>query len=143
MEKRQARPERIPVNGTRDILTVSGRDPNYEYRWVLDQPGRIDKFKQAGYEVVTDDLKVGQKAVDSSDKKLGSAITTSRGGQTLVLMRVLKEWYEEDQKAKQDKVDALEATLQDEARSGGFPGSGSRERGSYTPEGGGLNIKRR
>lgn len=142
MTQRPTRKERIPVNGARDILTVKDKDPNYEYRWVIDVPGRLDKFKQAGYEVVTADLEIGQKAVDSNEK-LGSAIITSRGGATLVLMRIPKEWYDEDQKAKQDKVDALEETLQAELRAGGFPGVGSGDRGTYVPTGGGLQIQRR
>src|SRR3990167_3127945 len=118
------RKERIPVNGTRDILTVAGKDPNYEYRWVLDMPGRVDYFKQAGYEVVTEDLEVGQESVDRGTK-VGSVITqASRDGRTLVLMRQKKEWYDEDQAAKQAKVDALETTMKEEIRRGRIPGSG-------------------
>lgn len=115
------RKERIPVNGNRDILTVAEKDPNYEYRWVLDIPGRLDKFNQAGWEVVQENLDVGQTAVDSGSK-VGSAITTSRGGQTLVLMRILKEWYDEDQLAKQEKVDALEETMHQELKAGRLEG---------------------
>lgn len=40
--------ERIPVNGnTKNILTVSNRDPDYKYRWVLNDPDRVAKFKEA------------------------------------------------------------------------------------------------
>ena len=44
-------------------------------------------------------------------KKLGSAITRPDGGSTLVLMRILKEWYNEDQALKAEKIDALEQTM--------------------------------
>lgn len=116
------RKERIPVNGNRDILTVMNKKPELEYRWVVDTPGRIEKFKQGGWEVVQDEaLTVGQKAVDTGSK-LGSAITTSRGGQTLVLMAIPKEWYDEDQLAKQEKVDSLEALMMQETRSGRVEG---------------------
>lgn len=136
------RKERIPVNSTRDILTVANKDPNYEYRWVLDVPGRIVKFQDGGWEVVTEDLKVGDKAVDSNTK-VGSAITKRTGVSMLVLMRIPKEWYDEDQAAKQAGVDATEEMLQADIAAGKFPGAGSTERGSYVPTGGGLTIRRR
>jgi len=109
---KQVRPKRTPVGGARDILTVANMDPNYVYRWVNDKDGRITKFKEGGYEVVTSDTEVGQDAVDRGSK-LGSAITKSVGGMTTaVLMRIPREWYDEDQTAKLDAIDALEATMQ-------------------------------
>lgn len=132
-----ARKERIPVNGQRDILTVAEhlKDPNYEYRFVLDTPGRLTKFDQGGWEIVKDDsLKVGQTAVDNSGTRLGSAVTVSRGGQVLVLMRIPKEWYDEDQLAKQAKVDATEETMNRQLRTGVIDGNP----GFY---GGNMSIK--
>ena len=110
---------RIPVSAARDILTVHGQDPNYVYRWVLDdpkRPGRLQRFKDGGYEIVTDTNEIGQSTVDRG-KKLGSAITRPDGGSTLVLMRILKEWYDEDQDLKAEKLDDLEATMISEAQS--------------------------
>lgn len=115
------RKERVPVNGNKNILTVMDKKSDLEYRWVLDTPGRLQKFLDGGWEVVVDELKVGDKAVDSGSK-LGSAITTSRGGQTLVLMAIPKEWYDEDQKAKQEKVDAVEETMMRETLAGRVEG---------------------
>lgn len=106
-----AKKKRTPVGGARDILTVKNPDPNYVYRWVLDAPGRLGRFREGGYEEVTADLEVGQNTVDRGSK-LGSVITkSSGGGQTLVLMRIPKEWYDEDQKTKQDAIDDLEDTM--------------------------------
>ena len=114
MEKNTSnRPSRIPVGSARDILTVQGKDPNYMYRWVLDdpkRPGRLQRFKDGGYEVVTDVNEIGDKTVDRG-KRLGSAITRPDGGSTLVLMRILKEWYDEDQVLKADKISSLEQTM--------------------------------
>lgn len=103
--------ERVPVGGPRNILTVANKEPGYVYRWVNDVPGRIDQFKQGGYEVVEDALKIGDPTVDRPTR-LGSATTVVRGTSTLVLMRIKQEWYDEDQAAKQAEVDALEATMQ-------------------------------
>jgi len=112
-QDKSTRPTRIPVGAARDILTVHGQDPNYVYRWVLDdprRPGRLQRFKDGGYEIVTDTNEVGMNAVDRG-KKLGSAITRPDGGSTLVLMRILKEWYNEDQLLKADKIDTLEQSM--------------------------------
>ena len=120
VEKRKERAERIPVGGARDVLTVPGKDPNYVYRWVLDVPGRIQRFEEGGYECVREELTVGQKIVDSNSQ-LGSIVTKHGGGNSkLILMRILKEWFDEDQKAKQDAIDVLEDTMQVEAKDGRY-----------------------
>ena len=109
MEKK--RPNRTPIRGGRDILAVQNQDPNYVYRWVNDTTGRIERFKAAGYEPVTADVEVGTKAVDRNSK-LGSVITRSVGGTiTAVLMRIPKEWYDEDQAAKQAQIDESDRML--------------------------------
>lgn len=129
--KQVERAKRTPVGGARDILTVMNKDPNYVYRFVLsDIPGRVERFKQGGYEVVVDDLEVGQRTVDRQTK-LGSAVTAHAGsGRQYVLMRILREWYEEDQKAKQDKVNALEHSMMDDVQHGRIPGSSEPGYGS-------------
>ena len=120
MEKVTPKKARIPVGAARDILTVQGQDPNYVYRWVLDdpkRPGRLQRFKDGGYEIVTDTNEIGQNTVDRG-KKLGSAITRPDGSSTLVLMRILKEWYDEDQEAKAEKIADLEATMLTDEQTG-------------------------
>ena len=135
----KVRPKRTSVGSARDILTVLNKDPNYEYRFVSDdpkRPGRIERLKELGYEMVTDDLEVGQKAVDRNTK-VGSVITRQGGGGiTLVLMRIPKEWYDEDQKDKQKKVDALQAAMQADVKAGRIPGS------NQPGVGGSLTIER-
>lgn len=112
--ERKERTRRSPVGGARDILTVYGKDPNFVYRWVRNDEGRVQWFKERGYEVVTDSQhQVGDKVVDSGSQ-LGSAITKHGGGTVkLVLMRIPKEWYDEDQAAKEDEIAATEKTMQD------------------------------
>lgn len=137
METTSKGQKRIPVGSARDILTVANKDPNYFYRWVLDdpkRPGRLQRFLSGGYEVVTDEEEVGQKTVDRSNKKLGSAITRPDGGSTLVLMRILKEWYDEDQAAKQDKITSLESTMNRDAKEGRIPGTNEPGYGTLTIE---------
>lgn len=114
------RKKRTPVAGARDVLTVLGKDENYQYRWVKDSPGRVLRFKDGGWDVVTDSLEVGQRTVDR-ESKIGSVITKASGdGGTLVLMRIPKEWFNEDQLAKWAQIDALESSMKQEAKEGRY-----------------------
>lgn len=124
MAKNSSRPTRVPVSGARNILTVSGKDPNYAYRFVndIDHGMRVQMFKDGGWEIVdrNTDIKVGDKVVDQGSV-VGSTVTRYVGhGVTAVLMRIPLEWYEEDQAAKAAKVDEVEATMQDEQPAGNY-----------------------
>lgn len=117
---RPERPRRVPVSGPRDILTVMDQDPNYVYRWVNDTDGRLDRFKLGGWEVVTGKHTVGMDSINSGSNKYGSAHAKQiGGGNWAVLMRIPKEYYDEDQKAKQDRIDEIEATMREEGRKEG------------------------
>jgi hypothetical protein len=105
------RTRRTPVDGARDILTVYDKDPKFVYRWVRNDEGRIQWFQERGYEVVQKAHEVGQPVVDAGSQ-LGSAVTKFGGGKvTLVLMRILREWYDEDQAAKEASIAATEGTM--------------------------------
>lgn len=109
---------RIPINGEHNILTVEGLDPNYEYRWVNDEPGRIDRFKLAGYETVEHDVTVGDATADTSSQ-VGKVVTRPVGsGFTGYLMRIPKEYYEEDKAAFHRDIDEQEAAILADINSG-------------------------
>jgi hypothetical protein len=105
------RRERTALSGPRDKLVIYDKDPNFFYRWVRNDEGRVQWFKERGYEVVTQSHKVGEKAVDSGSQ-IGSAVTKFGGGTvTLICMRIPLEWYKEDQEAKEAEIAATEATM--------------------------------
>jgi hypothetical protein len=115
----EKRPDRIPIHKSRDVLSVEGKNPHYEYRWVLDRDEtgqRIHKFLNAGYDFAdkeTDKLKVGDSMVFKSEG-LGNIYRVPAGGsQYLYLMRIRKDWFESDQAAKQREIDELEQTMID------------------------------
>lgn len=116
-------PDRVPVSGQRDIMTVFNKDPAFVYRWVVDNDergGRIMKYERAGYHfspTETDEqrLVVGEDAVYKSDRAEKSIIRLpTGGGKFSYLMRIKREWYEEDQKAKQIPIDEMEAQIMGE-----------------------------
>lgn len=108
-----SRTRRAPTAG-RNVLTVRAddKDPNFEYRIVNDTGDRIAEFKERGYEFVSGDVKVGDRRIDAGSSE-GSSIRVSVGGGTQgYLMRIRKDWYQEDQAAKQAEVDKTETSLQ-------------------------------
>lgn len=108
--KRRERPSRPDINGRRDILTVTNKDPDYEYRWVNDVDGRIQEFQSVGWELATGDEEVARKGI-TDPLPVGSVKRKPVGGGIeAVLMRIYKEWYEEDQAKKAEYVNRMEAS---------------------------------
>jgi hypothetical protein len=110
---RAKRPDRsdIPVNGRRNVLSVRGKEPGFEYRVVTDRPGRVEELQDLGYEVVTHKAVVGDKRVATPAPE-GSPVKIALGkGEQGYLMRQRKEWYDEDQRRKQEEVDASEKAM--------------------------------
>lgn len=112
------RPKRQPV-GFRNRMTVDNKDPNFEYRIVNDQDDRIEAFKAGGYEVV--DMRKHKFGDKRMDNNLTPDVGISVGGGTkAVLMRIPKEFYVEDQKEKQKRIDAIEQGMKTPAVEGSF-----------------------
>lgn len=118
------RTRRTPVNGTRNRLNVRGKEPGYVYRIVNDIDDRVQTFQEMGYEIVTDsNVQVGDRRVANPTKE-GSPVQVSVGqGVKAYVMRQKQDWYDEDQAAKQVKVNELEASMKREADANGFTGS--------------------
>ena len=118
------RVRRTPINGTRSILGVQGKDPNFVYRIVNDDGDRVAQFEERGYEVVTDkSIKVGDRRIANPTQE-GTPVQVSVGGGVKgVVMRIRKDWYDEDQSAKQATVDEQERAMRKEAASASDYGS--------------------
>lgn len=115
-----ARPKRTPV-GTRNVLKVDGKDPNYVYRIINDSGDRIQVFLDAGYELVEkEDVRVGDKRVNNPSSVDSVARLSVGQGQQGVVVRIKREFYEEDQAAKQDHVNNIEASTRKKALDGTY-----------------------
>lgn len=110
-----ARPRRTPVN-ERNVLTVKGKEEGYVYRIVNDEGGRVQQFLDAGYELVNaKDVEIGDKRVNAATAEGSIAEVYVGGGKKAKVMRIKKEWYDEDQAAKQKRVDELEKAIKQQA----------------------------
>ncbi len=116
----RGRTQRTPI-GQRNVLTVAGKDPNYVYRIVNDSGDRVQEFLDAGYELVeASSVRVGDKRVNSASAE-GTVSQISVGqGQKAMVMRIKREWYNEDQAAKQVQVNELESTIKQKALDGTY-----------------------
>lgn len=111
------RPRRAPVDGYRSKLAVRGKDLNYEYYIATDKDGRIQDLQDRGWEIVDDkSVTLGDRRVSRPSSE-GTAITVDVGnGDTGYLMRIKREWYEEDQAVKQNIANERVAALKAEAQ---------------------------
>lgn len=88
--------------GQRNVLSVSNQDPNYVYRVVRNEGDRIEVFKEAGYETVDASThRVGDRRTDSAANSGSIATAHLGGGLQGVVMRIPREYYNEDQDAKE------------------------------------------
>lgn len=104
-------------------LSISGeKDPNFHYRVVNDIGSRIHAFQQAGYELVTDDnLVIGDSRVSDAADLGSTKRILSKDGTISYLMRIKKEWFDEDQKAKNARLDELDTAMkQDVSKSADY-----------------------
>ena len=125
---RTTRTARVPVT-ERNILSVKGKEPGYHYRIVNDSGDRIQQLQDAGYEFVdASTVQVGDKRINSTSPEGTHAQVSVGGGVKAYVMRIKQEWYDEDQAAKQARVNQLEETIQQTASA--YTGSVKISRGS-------------
>lgn len=116
----RGRAKRTPIT-TRSRLHVKNKDANYEYRIVNDQDDRIELFKENGWEpVLAKDTQVGDKRVEGT-APTGSVAEISVGnGTKAIVMRIKRDWYNEDQATKAAQIDAIEQTMKEDAKRGNY-----------------------
>jgi hypothetical protein len=107
--------------GKKNVLTVSGKEPGYVYRFVNDIGGNIQERLDQGYEMVDgNSVRIGDKRVGAPGATGSVAEAHVGGGERAVLMRIKQEWYDEDQADKQAYVDATEAATKEKALEGNY-----------------------
>ena len=108
---------RNSINGTRNVLNISGKEPGFVYRVVNDVGDRIEQLKAIGYEIVEDQgVQVGDRRIANPTKE-GSPVKVSVGGGVQgYVMRIKQEWYDEDKAKKDAHVNSIEKGLVRDAK---------------------------
>lgn len=113
VKAQSGRVRRTPIT-MRARLAVKDTDPNFHYRIVNVKDDRVEQFQEQGYEIVPKAVS-NDKFIDTATP-LGSAGEFSvGGGMKAVVMRIPKEYFVQDQAAKQASIDELEATMKFDA----------------------------
>lgn len=114
------RVRRSPL-ANRGKLSIARKDPDYEYRIVNDEGDRVQDLIERGYEpVAKSETKVGDARVDAASAEGSLHQLTVGGGKKAILMKIRKEFYEEDQAIKQGDIDSKEAATKQEALNGHY-----------------------
>jgi hypothetical protein len=106
------RVRRSPVEG-RNKLKVYGKDPNFAYRIANDTDDRILTLLEEGWEIdPSEAIRVGDSKLVDDSRGIGKTRQVSVGqGIKAVLLRKRKDWFDEDQAAKQEYVNKLEQAM--------------------------------
>lgn len=142
-ERKAGKRQRVPFGGLQQKLQLSKEDrkaldeAGFVPRVINDVDGRIEAAQAGGYEFVTPEEAPswGGSGVHEGNSDLNGKCSkvVSRGGEKVIrgyLMKIKKEFYDEDQEAKEQRNRAI-----DDAMRAGNPGGSSVEN-SYIPEGG-------
>lgn len=104
----EGRKKRVPLGVPRMKLNTKPI-PGYVTRWVCDRPGRLQAAQEGGYEFVREEMEVGQDSATratSTDSRISRVVGTHKDESTMkaYLMKIKKEWYDEDQEAKAKRI---------------------------------------
>jgi hypothetical protein len=119
------RQQRTPLYEQKDKINIKDQDPNYFYRWVdtnnPSDPERVERFQRAGYEFAPGDSQVGDSTLEDKTTRTSVSVERNMGqGLKQVLMRIRRDWYEEDQRAKAERLNDMERAMYSEAKEGRY-----------------------
>lgn len=140
VEEERAQRRRREDMGTGRLrnLAIQGKtDPNYVYRWINDEPGRVYQLTTADDWDVVDGADLEPNA---RNKGVGSSVervVDKQSGKRAILVRKRKDYYESDKAKEQAAIDETEAWIK-RGVVGGADGlmSGKEGAKAYVPQGG-------
>lgn len=147
--KRRARKERIKFGQPVQKLGLSQKQQDYFERrgevvhWFNDEPGRLTQAEGQDYRFVTkDEIEAGgigkegdPTVVENVGERISRVVGTKDNGDPILsyLMAIPKEFYEDDQKAKSEKLLEKERAIMQGIDGQGRPGVDGRELVKHTP----------
>ena len=112
----KGRREARSISEMKDQMTTDQRK-GYVRRWVNDTEGRVALFLGAGWDLVREDVAVGDEGVVNQNQSLGSGARKHVGSDKMghpmyaVLMEIPKRDYDAISKRKAEQVDETEAVI--------------------------------
>src|SRR4051812_37105224 len=93
---RSERPQRVPINGLRDKMSVRGQEPGWHYCWVNEE--NCPRYALGRFEFVSHEVQVGDRKIDTASMIGGKVAMPVGNGVTAFLMRCPEDVYEEEMK---------------------------------------------
>ena len=91
-------------------VPADDKDPNFEYRWVNDREGRVQRLFSEDWDIVS--FVEGDKAPNASAEGTQlKRVADQHSGLKTVLMRKPKEYYRADKAAEQKLLDERDETM--------------------------------
>lgn len=142
--KARTRPTRTPFGGLKLKLSAIPI-PGFHLHWVNEAPGRLEEATIGGYEFVDEQeqLAPGQSRQANSD--LGTRVRrlVGRGedgnAQYAYLMKIPLDWYDQDQRELQAKVDAVDNMIR-RAKMGNVENAYAPDAPAGAPPGASIKI---
>lgn len=103
--KERVRPTRRPDRA--DRLSAPPRE-GFHRRWMNDSAGRIAKMQAMGYEIVTENIDMNTSGTGDPSQESTIVRREVGGGMFAILMEIPQEWYDDEKRKEQDKIDQLE-----------------------------------
>lgn len=128
--KKTTKPNRVPISGGRDVLTIRGTEEiekEFHLCWVNDY--LVDKYRMAGYEFVywtdlsEDNEQVGEAHINRDSPMESRVSKQVSNGVTGFLMKLPNDMWEEDKAAHAAKVREIEDAMRVKDKSNGQYGS--------------------
>lgn len=130
-EVQQRRRRREGMGPERNLkLAVPDKDPNYEYRWVNNRPGRVHQLTK------NDDWDVAPEQNGPGLGTIGERTVDKTTGEQAILLRKPKEFYDEDQREKEKLLKSRDDAMRRGPPTA--PADGDGDDKTYVP--GGRNI---
>lgn len=125
-EYKESRKNRVPIGGRRTKLQLSQSDleslKDYKVRWINDTGGRVLAAEAGGYEFCTPDeaRSLGEGAIHQGNSDTGTRVSkvVDRHGTRAYLMKIPREFWEEDQKAKEENNAQVDRALRPVSQGG-------------------------
>lgn len=110
---------RARVAGFRNKLSVSGKNPDFVYRWVLDATDighKLARVKQLGYEMATEDDvdEIGEEFIARPSTGTDGTIIRRPSGdgvRQMYLMRIPRDFYEANQEVLNERLNEIEREI--------------------------------
>lgn len=119
-----SRPKRVPLGTGKNILTAPTRE-GFRRRFFNDEQDRIKNALAAGYEIVQENVQVGDADVTPRNTALGARteVTAFRDGTKAILMELPEELAKEDDARKAAEIDEGEQAIVNAPNKEGHYGS--------------------